>query len=531
LEGLSVGEQRLPPYFSPRTIPELLRERARAFPRKLGFVARSCGGDYRGVTFGEWDALSDSLASWLASVHRIGEGSRVAWLFGNDCGAEALALFHAVLKVGALNIPINVRLTIPEIRHVLNHSEAALCLAGGRGMADEAQRAAAALPCPVEGVEAAGDWYPSAGRAVPVSPALNDVTDASVLYTSGTTGLPRGVLHTHGSSLSAGIGWADAFRLLPEDVLQSPFPIFSGAGLHFNGLSALWAGATFVVEDYETDVSLRLIDEHRSTVYAAVPSIYQYWLDSPILDGISGASLRLLDYGGASMPPAVIQRLKDRFPLVGLMQTYGLTEAGPGGLYLAEEYAMAHLGSVGNRGAGRFTEFRVVDDAGADVGPDGIGECVLRGPSLMKGYYKDPEGTAAIMRDGWLKTGDVVRIDETGFVYHLDRKKDIIVRGGFNIASAEVEAALLDHPAVAEVAVVARPHPKLGEEPVAFVVARIGHETDPSALVAHCASRLADFKLPRRVVFVAELPKNAAGKVLKRVLRDELWSTSGQGVV
>jgi acyl-CoA synthetase (AMP-forming)/AMP-acid ligase II len=203
------------------------------------------------------------------------------------------------------------------------------------------------------------------------------------------------------------------------------------------------------------------------------------------------------------------------------MQTYGLTEAGPGGLYLAEEYALAKLGSIGNRAAGHGTEFRVLRDDGTEAGPDETGELVLRGPAVMAGYFEDDTGTAAAFTgDGWLRSGDLVRVDAEGFVFHLDRLKDIIVRGGFNVASAEVEAVLLEHPDVLEAAVVGRPHERLGEDVHAVVVPRSGATVDVDALLAHCRSALADYKLPRTVEVRTEaLPRNASGKVLKRELR------------
>ena len=297
---------------------------------------------------------------------------------------------------------------------------------------------------------------------------------ASILYTSGTTGLPKGVEHTQESSLAAGIGWADAFRLTGADVLQSPFPIFGGAALHFNGVSSLWAGGTFVVATADTAASWSLVEQWRSTVYVAVPSIYQYWLAHPDLGAADLSSLRLLDYGGASMPLPVIVRLREAFPTVRLIQTYGLTEAGPGGTYLPEEYAIERLGSLGSRGAGRFTEFRVIREDGSDVDADELGELVLRGPSMMRGYHRDPEATRAVFVDGWLRSGDVVRFDTEGFLYLVDRKKDLILRGGYNISGVEIENALLKHPDIAEAAAFGMPHPILGETVAAAVVARPG---------------------------------------------------------
>jgi acyl-CoA synthetase (AMP-forming)/AMP-acid ligase II len=430
-------------------------------------------------------------------------------------------LFHAVLKARLVNVPLNTRLTADEIIANAAHAGCQALVIGDATLLDVGSR----LGLPTDrviriddhGATGFDDLLRFADDSAPLPTVTRDDL-ASILYTSGTTGLPKGVEHTHESSLAAGISWADALRLAGADVLQSPFPIFGGAALHFNGLSSLWAGGTFVVATADTMSSWRLIDEWRSTVYVAVPSIYQYWLAHPDVGRADLASLRLLDYGGASMPLPVIERLRAALPSVRLMQTYGLTEAGPGGTYLPEEFAIERLGSLGSRGAGPFTEFRVIRDDGTEVAADEPGELVLRGPSMMRGYHRDPDATRAVFVDGWLRSGDVVRYDTEGFLYLVDRKKDLILRGGYNISSVEIESALLEHSAIAEAAVFGLPHAVLGETVAAAVVARAGAILSEEEVRAHASTLLADFKVPQRVFVLAELPRNAAGKVLKRQL-------------
>jgi acyl-CoA synthetase (AMP-forming)/AMP-acid ligase II len=280
-----------------------------------------------------------------------------------------------------------------------------------------------------------------------------------------------------------------------------------------------------VVERFDPVRTLSIMAHYGTTVYVAVPTVFRLVLDHD-LHQHDLHRLRILDYGGASMPPAMIRELQTRFPDIGLMQTYGLTEAGPGGIYLPEEYAESELGSVGNRPMGRYTRFKVVREDGSEVGPKETGEFIITGPSLMKEYYKDPAATAAAIRDGWLWTGDMVQINERGFVYHIDRRKDLVLRGGYNVSSAEVEAVLAMHPGVAEAAVVGKPHPTLGEDTKAYVVLREGADVTAPELVRHCAEQLADWKVPRDIEFLTDLPRNAAGKVLKRVLREHAAGTS-----
>jgi acyl-CoA synthetase (AMP-forming)/AMP-acid ligase II len=517
LHHVVVRDLPLPPEYGARSIPALLGARAEVDPGAGAVVGQSGAGVYERRTRAELLELAHATASALVA-RGVRRGDRVAWILDNRNGLDAVVLYHAVLLVGAVNVPINARLTAREVAHIVEHSDARVVVVlesneSTVSMVDSEAHIIVCCPAndPLRVLRATTATFE------PVSTHDTDV--ANILYTSGTTGTPKGVVLTHGASLAAAIGWSDAFRLGPDDVLQSPFPAFSGAGLHFNALSCLFAGATVVIDNYDTAASLALISEVRATVYVAVPSIYAFWLDSPALRVADLTTLRILDFGGSSMPPAMIERLRAAVPTAGLVHSYGLTEAGPGGTYLPEEYAVSRLGSIGNRCAGRFTRVRVLDDDNADVRAGDTGELVLRGPSVMEGYHRDPAATDAAFHDGWLRSGDIVRVDADGFLFHVDRKKDIIVRGGFNISSVEVEAALVSHPAVAEAAVVGLPHARLGEDVHAVVVLRSGCHVDEHELLAHCVDRLADFKRPRTLQLVTDLPRNSAGKVLKAQLR------------
>jgi acyl-CoA synthetase (AMP-forming)/AMP-acid ligase II len=528
------GDGNFPNELRPQTVTSLLDQQAERYPDHTGFVAYGDAGAYSKMTFREWRAASIRVAAALCDRLGISRGDRVAWMLPNDNASAALILYHAIARLAAVNVPINDRLTHYEVRHILEHCDARVLLVAADRL-QVAREATAGTPRSIPIV------LVGHGRSDDVACSFGDLTsypadgfvpreighgdNLCLVYTSGTTGLPKGVLHTHGSAIVAGLQWADVFRLQNSDVLQSPFPIFSGAGLHFNGLSCLWTGATFVVERFDPVRTLSIMAHYGTTVYVAVPTVFRLVLDHD-LHQHDLHRLRILDYGGASMPPAMIRELQTRFPDIGLMQTYGLTEAGPGGIYLPEEYAESELGSVGNRPMGRYTRFKVVREDGSEVGPKETGEFIITGPSLMKEYYKDPAATAAAIRDGWLWTGDMVQINERGFVYHIDRRKDLVLRGGYNVSSAEVEAVLAMHPGVAEAAVVGKPHPTLGEDTKAYVVLREGADVTAPELVRHCAEQLADWKVPRDIEFLTDLPRNAAGKVLKRVLREHAAGTS-----
>ena len=482
------------------------------------------GGVERTFTRQQLDEASNRLATGLHDRLGVGPGSRVAWLLPNERAGEALVAYHALLKLGAVdNVPINPRLTPTEVATLVEHSGSKTILVAP-GCEETVHNAAIDEAARMVGV-GSDDWDGAFDASLPASaepsggwPHIDEEDLACILYTSGTTGLPKGVEHTHASALAAGLAWCDAFSLTATDVVQSPFPIYSGAGLHFNGLAALWADAAFVVDTPEVETALARLARYRSTVYTAVPSIYLYWLDHPARAGADFGSLRAIGYGGATMPTPTILDLRQAFPDLALMQTYGSTEGGPGGTYLPPEYAMARLGSIGNRVAGRFNRVRVVDETGSDVGPGQQGELLMGGASMMRGYHRDPDATAAVVQDGWVRSGDMVRFDEEGFLYFVDRKRDIIVRGGLNISTVEVEEALLQHPDVSEAAVFAGRHARLGEEVHAAVVLKTGSATGPDDLIAHCRGLIADFKLPHRIDVRDALPRNASGKVLERVL-------------
>lgn len=530
-----IGSRRgLPRDVRARTVPALLAHRASMRPDHMAIVPPS--GPRDGLTYQQLDRYSDEIAALLRHELGIGHGERIAWILDNDSSADALALYHGILKAGAVNVPLNTRLAPREIRWSLDHAECSAVFVTDGYELDHADLSTS--PIPVISIDGSGnddlpalrrrvaantDPAPDTDHAANADTATQPTEDdlAVILYTSGTTGRPKGVEHTHASSIAAGMAWADCFRLGTDDVLASPFPVFSGAALHFNGLSSLFAGGAFVLDGTNAAASLRRIPELGVTVYVAVPAIYAFWLNSEELDTADLTSLRILDYGGSAMARNHILTLNEKLPGVDLMQTYGLTEAGPGGTYLPAEWAISRLGSIGNRAAGRDSQIRVVDDGGADVAADQVGELLFRGPSVMRGYHRDAEATAQVMSDGWLRSGDLVRFDGDGFIHFVDRKKDLIVRGGYNISSHEIESVLLEHEAVLEAAAHGVPHPSLGEDVHASVVLRHGHSTNEAELIAHCRRLIADFKCPRRIHFLDELPRNAAGKVMKYQLSGE----------
>ena len=518
--------ERLPDSIRERTVVDQLRRNASRDPKKLALAATSTLKGACRFSYEALDRASNQLANALADLG-IQKGDKISFLLSNADGAECLCSYYATHKIGAVNVPTNIRYVGRELLYILNNSESKLLIMGEAyvpkigEIKNQLQHTSRFLVVGENIPSWAHSYYAVVQKAPENPPSVTVREDdmADMIYTSGTTGEPKGAVFTHGNCVAAGVSISTAQTLREDDIYQSAAPFFTSTGCHTNPLSVLAKGASYIFEpEFNVEKTLETMEKERTTAYLGVPSMFILLLDHPQFARYNLSSLRLLLYGGAVMPKAVLERIYAAFPRVEMVQLYGLTEGGPGGIVLPNEFAKVKIGAVGNKGAG-FTKFRIVDDHDRDVGPNTVGEIILKGPSIMKEYYKKPAETEEALRGGWLHTGDLVRMDEEGFVYHLDRKKDIIIRGGFNISSVEVEEVLFKHPAVLEAAVVAKPHKVLGEDVKAFVVLKEGNEANALEIMDFCKTQLADFKVPREIVFVDSLPKNPMGKVLKTVLR------------
>ena len=528
--------QQLPSNFEIRTIPEYLEHHAYEIPEKTAFVAVSgVKKEKIRLTYVQLNQVTNQLANAYAEIG-IQKGDRIAIFMDNEQGLECILTFYAAHKVGAINVPINARYSGQELQYILNHCEA-LTLVTSDTLLYRISEIIGECPFIQQVIIVGNQAQPDAvwtklrihtydlhmlidnGKESKPTVVIHETDDANWLYTSGTTARPKAVMHTHGSAIATGYAVGGAIGLNGSDVYQSAFPFFTSSGCHFNILSVLLNGASMVMDrKFDVNETLETMEMEKTTVYVGVPAVYTFLLESERLSDYDLSSLRLLDYGGAPMPKQVIMQLFKTFPGIELRQTYGLTEAGPTGTYLPGEFALSKLGSVGKSGM-PLVNVKIVDDQDVEVGPHEIGEICYRSPANMKGYFKNEEATRDTLRDGWVYSGDLVYRDEDGFIYHVDRKKDIIIRGGFNISSQEVENCLYDHPAVLEAAVVSKPHKHLGEDVKAFVVIRKGENVSADAIMEFCRKRLTYFKVPRDIQFIDALPRNPMGKVLKTDLR------------
>ncbi|MFI0512321.1 long-chain fatty acid--CoA ligase [Streptomyces sp. WSLK1-5] len=444
----------------------------------------------------------------------IRRGDRVAYLGPNH--PSYLETLFAAGTLGAVFVPLNTRLAGPEIGYQLSDSGARALIYGPASKA-----LVAGLPgsTDVRTYVEVGPEYEQLLTESPAEPIDEPVTPDDtciIMYTSGTTGRPKGAMLTHGNLTWNAINVLVDTDLIADERALVSAPLFHTAGLNMLTLPVLLKGGTCVlVESFDPDATFDLIEQHRITFMFGVPTMFEQVARHPRWPGADLSSLRILTCGGSPVSTPLIAAYQERG--LTFLQGYGMTEASPGTLFLDAEHAIGKAGSAGVPHF--FTDVRVVRPDLAPVGIGETGEIVLRGPNVMPGYWGLPEETAASFADGWFRSGDAARVDEDGYVFVVDRIKDMIISGGENIYPAEIEDLLLGHPDIAECAVIGVPDEKWGEVPRAVVVPREGATPDPDEILASLSGRLAKYKIPKSVVVADGLPRTASGKLLKSRVR------------
>ena len=495
-------------------IVDLLERDAALYPERTAVAV--AGGP--SASFGELHDRVRRLASGLETTG-VGAGDRVALMA--DDGLVFFDVYLAVAYLGAAAVPLNTQLTDPELSFILSNAEPILTVATGPYV--ERLKAIGATG-PV--IDADGDSYASLLASEPFAD-LDRATEhdtALIIYTSGTTGQPKGVCLTQRGLAFNGLTMALVQRFRPDDVFLSTTPLcHAAAGTRV--CSMLADGQTHVVlRSFSPESFFATVAEHRVTVSILVPAQLRRLLDHPGFDGADLSSLRLIVYGAAPTAGPLIQQAHERFGC-GLYQSYGITECVSNltGL-LPEDHDLAMAGrpelldSCGRVVPG--VRIELYGENNAIVAPGEVGEIWVKSEKVMAGYWNDPDQTAEAVVDGWLRTGDLGRFDEDGYLYIVGRSKDMLISGGVNIYPSEIEAVLYDHPAVAEAAVVGRPDPEWGERPVAFVELRPNGTLND--LARWCAERLAKIKVPDEFVAVDSFPRTVTGKIRKVELREHL---------
>jgi long-chain acyl-CoA synthetase len=483
------------------TLDDLLHQYAERQPGKAAVVTIE-----RSITYSELDASVTCLARHFLD-RGLQPGDRVAVHWSNSI--ETVQLLLAAFRAGLVAVPVNLRLKPAEIAYIFEHSGARVCFS-------ELTLAALAEQARQEcGPEILSQLPPLTTLPTPL-PEVDPAQPAVVLYTSGTTARPKGVTHTHRTLF-------ETVRLLtpdpvgPGDTLLVITQMMHASGLNFGLLPALHQGATTVLlPTFKPPAALDFIERFRCTFTVALPAMLNLVVEEQARSPRDVSSLRTVLAGGDTVPVALQRRFRDLFG-IEVREVYGLTETAPVTL---NPSAAIRTGSIGP--AASEVAIRLVNLDGSDVAVGETGEILVRSAANCVGYWNDPTGTASLVDEGWLRTGDLATRDSDGYYWFKGRLKQLIIRGGSNISPQEVEEALYQHPAVLEAGVIGTPDSIYGEIPVAFVVLRASHSLTEDQLRAHARELLADYKVPERILFLTELPKGLTGKVDRRSLRDIL---------
>lgn len=470
----------------------------------------------RTLTYAELNQAANHLAAELTQAHGLRKGDRVMVL-AEHC-LEYVALFVAAQKTGLILVPINYRLATGEIDYLVRNCEPALLI-----YEEQFQDKALALPglpgvSQVWPLQTLADLCQQGLKATSPAPfaatELDEDDPVFILYTSGTTGFPKGALYTHRMLLWNSLNTSQSLEITPDDVTINCMPPFHTGGWNVLLTPFLHRGATVgLLKKFQPERLLALLDQEQADIFMGVPTMLKMMMESPAFATADLGSLRYFIVGGEALPLEVI-RAWDRKG-IKIRQGFGLTEVGPNLFSLHQDDAMRKIGSIGR--ANFYVETKLIDEQGQEVAPDEVGELCLRGPMTTPGYWRDPAATAKALPDGWFRTGDLLRHDAEGYFFVMDRIKNMYISGGENVYPAEIERFLLTFPGVSEVAVIGVPDARWGEVGKAFVVTQ-GLGISPEALLAYCAGNLARFKVPKYLELVPELPKNDTGKINKKAL-------------
>ena len=500
---------------APENIRELLEAKVARSPDKEFLFSESDG---RVFTYHQFDGAVNRAADTLDSLG-VGKGDRVSLFLTNR--PEYLVFYFACFKIGAWAGPINALLKPQEIEFIISDSEASVVVTQSDLLPhlEEAREHIASLRhvIVVEGSQFSVPGSESNPEPRARNPELRRDDEAVIIYTSGTTGKPKGVLLTHGNLLSNAQQIAEWLRLTEDDRTLIIMPLFHVNALMATGLAALWAGGSVVLAPrFRASRHWEAISKLSVTYFGSVAtmlSMLNHSYPEGLPEGLDTSRLRFALCGSAPVPVEVMKQFESLFhcPVV---EGYGLSES----TCRATFNPVDERRRIGSVGLPIGNEMRIFDDDDRELDPNQVGEIVLRGPNIMKAYYKNEAATREAFRSGWFHTGDLGYEDEDGFFYVVDRKSDLIIRAGENIYPREIDEVLYHHPKVKDAATVGVPDPLYGEEVKSFIVLRDGEQADEQEIIEFCRERLADFKCPKSVEFVEDIPKGPTGKLLKREL-------------
>jgi len=492
----------------------LLARNARKYPMSEAVI---CQG--RRVTYRDLDEQVTRFSHALLE-QGVGQGDKVIIFMPNV--VEFVVSYFAIQRIGAIVVPVNAKFTLQEVEYVANHADAKAILAHAAIFA--AVENITVVPLKIKtGQEHAGwlnyETLIQHASTQTIDCQLNEEDVSTILYTSGTTGKPKGVLFSYRNILTVAQMIAVEMEVKPESRILLMMPLTHSAPLHLFLMAGVLVGSTIVLTPtFTPDLFIDSIEQERTTHFFGAPVAYLLTAQMPRLQTTDLSSMKWWAYGGAPLSQNEVRHLQKAFRTENLTCVYGLTEAGPNGSILLGEEHATKAGSIGRR-APLGAELRIINDDGEDVRVGEVGEIVLLGEGNMLGYYKDEIATKAAFIDGWLKTGDLARIDEDGYIWIVDRKKDVIFSGGVNIYPKEIEDRILSYDGIFEVAVIGVPHPEWGETVKAVYATKT--EIDEDELKAYLEEHLAKYKIPRMFERAEALPRNASGKILKQTLKGQ----------
>jgi acyl-CoA synthetase (AMP-forming)/AMP-acid ligase II len=502
-------------------VGRILTLTANKFPERVAILF----GNQR-FTYGEFNDRVNRFAHFLLQKG-LKKGDKVAALLFNS--SPLVEVYFGTAKAGGVFTPINFRFAPEEVTYIVNHSDARFFVYG-KEFSDlvemirpRLKKVKIFISVGGQGLKKAFDYETVLKRSKKDEPAvpLSEKDECQLMYTSGTTGRPKGALLTHGNILwnlvNVIIGREDS----EGEISLVVGPLYHTAALnnHFTVRVAM-AGTSILVKNFEPGRVMEVIEKEKVNVISGAPAMYHLLLALPDLEKYDTRSVTKCTAGSAILPHETKERLLKLFPNAnGIYDVYGCTEASPNITILKAKDSLRKRECVGPPLP--FLEVRIVDEKERDVSVETVGELICRGPNVMKGYYKDKEATRKALKGGWLHTGDLARRDEEGFIYIVDRKKDMIISGGENIYPREIEEVLYHHPKIQEAAVIGVPDPLWGESVKAIVVLKTGEAMKEEEVIEYCKRYVASYKKPKSVEFVEILPRNPSGKVLKKVLREK----------
>ncbi len=509
--GLAVSRQLL--------VGEIIRRAARRGPNVEAFVA-----DQQRVTYRQFEQRITQMAGWLQQSG-VGTSKNVGFILKN--GLPFVEVFFGVSLTKAAGVPINFRLTGEEIVYIVNHSDSHVLFIE-KEFVETMLNLRPKMP-QVQHVVVIGAetdipgmirYETIAGQTVQYE-AVEQASDEEacmLVYTSGTTGRPKGAVLTHKNITANGMNMIWEFDYDFRHVQLVAAPLFHSAAMSMLIYAGITMSTTILHREFNPVKVLQTIQAERVQILPMVPAMWNFLFQVPSLGEYDVSSLTHCITGGAITPVELKKRMMSTFPNAGIYDAFGQSEMSPATACLHPEDTLRKTTTVGRPVVN--VEIRVVDEHGNDVGENEVGEIIYRGPTVMKEYYRDPQATAEAFADGWFHSGDLVWVDEEGFITIVDRKKDMIISGGENIYPAEIEEVLYRHPDLLEAAVIGVPDGEWGEKVKAFLVPKPGKEVTAEEIVTHCTASLASYKKPKEIQFIEALPRNAAGKVLKRALRE-----------